>query len=240
MGERPVSLEGRWDILYSYYPEVYDAFARIPKRPDMLEVLNERFDFRGKVIVDVGSGTGLSTFQLARWAAQVIGVEPEEAMRELALTKASGLGLACIRFERGDAEHIPLLDGYADAAVGITQANGDPHRVCAEMERVVRDGGLVLHCDVAPGWYGGELEPVITGEPRNEDLNPIWPGDILPSLGYEYFDTCMDQAYDSVEHMVRTYGLIHCARVIDYNRERQLTSVRWKFRTHWKRVPHEH
>lgn len=135
MGERPVSLEGRWDILYCYYPEVYDAFARIPKRPDMLEVLNERFDFRGKVIVDVGSGTGLSTFQLARWAAQVIGVEPEEAMRELALTKASGLGLACIRFERGDVEHIPLPDGYADAAVGITQANGDPHRVCAEMER---------------------------------------------------------------------------------------------------------
>jgi ubiquinone/menaquinone biosynthesis C-methylase UbiE len=176
---RPVSLEGRWDILYRDYPEIYDAFARIPKRPDMLEVLNERFGFAGKVIVDVGSGTGLATFQLARWAALVIGVEPQEAMGALALRHAvalhaaNALALANVRFERGDAEHIPLPDGYADVATGITQANGDPRRVCAEMERVVRDGGAVLHCDVAPGWYGGELEPVITGEPRNESLNPI-------------------------------------------------------------------
>ncbi len=33
MSNRPLSLEGRWDILYRDYPEVYDAFARIPKRP---------------------------------------------------------------------------------------------------------------------------------------------------------------------------------------------------------------
>jgi ubiquinone/menaquinone biosynthesis C-methylase UbiE len=239
MRERPVSLEGRWDILYRDYPEVYDAFARIPKRPDTLEVLNERFGFGGQVIVDVGSGTGLSTLQLARWAALVIGIEPQEAMRSLALREASALGLANVRFERGDAEHIPLPDNYADAATGITQANGDPRRVCAEMERVVRDGGVVLHCDVAPGWYGGELEPVITGEPRNEDLNPIWPGDILPSLGYDYFDTYMDQDYDSVEHMVNTYGFIHGMRAIDYIRANGITSVRWKFRTHWKRVRHK-
>ncbi|MFO7697735.1 MAG: methyltransferase domain-containing protein [Anaerolineae bacterium] len=236
MNERPVSLEGRWDILYRDYPEVYDAFARIPKRPDMLEVLNERFGFAGKVIVDVGSGTGLSTFQLARWAALVIGIEPEDAMRAVALRELAALGLANVRFERGDAEHIPLHDGYADAAVGITQANGDPRRVCAEMERVVRDGGVVLHCDVAPGWYGGELETVITGQPRNENLNPIWPGGILPSLGYSFFDTFMDQDYDSVEHMVNTYGFIHGAQAIDYIREHQITSIRWKFRTHWKIV----
>ena len=148
----------------------------------------------------------------------------------------TSLGVTNVRFERGDAEHIPLPDGLADACVGITQANGDPRRVCAEMERVVRDGGLVLHCDVAPGWYGGELEPVITGAPRNESLNPIWPGDILPSLGYAYFDTFLDQDYDSVEHLVSTYGFIHGARVIDHIREHQITRIRWKFRTHWKRL----
>lgn len=231
MIERPESLEGRWDIRYRDYAEVYDAFARIPKRPHMLEELNERFHLTGKVIIDVGSGTGLSTFQLARWASLVIGIEPEDAMRAVAERKAAALDLTNIRFERGDSEHIPLpdyglADEAADVATGITQANGDPGRVCAEMERVVRDGGLVLHCDVAPGWYGGEFEPVITGAPRNEDLNPIWPGGILPSLGYQYFDTFMDQEYDSVEHLVSTYGFIHGARVIDHIRQHGITSVR--------------
>ncbi len=234
--ERSESLEGRWDILYRDYPEVYDAFARIPKRPEPLAVIHERFDLRRKVIVDVGSGSGLSTFQLARWAAQVIGIEPEEAMMAVARREAAALRLTNVRFERGDAEHIPLPDAAADAALGITQANGDPRRVCAEMERVVRDGGLVLHCDVAPGWYGGELEPVITGRPRDESLNPLWPGDILPALGYGYFDIITDQDYGSVEHLVRTYGFIHGQRAIDHIRAHGLTSIRWKFRVHWKRV----
>ena len=30
---RPESLEGRWDILYRDYPEVYEEFGRIPKVP---------------------------------------------------------------------------------------------------------------------------------------------------------------------------------------------------------------
>ncbi len=233
---RPASLEGRWDILYRDYPEVYDAFARIPKRPDPLTVINERFGFRGQVIVDVGAGTGLSTFALARWAALVIGIEPEDAMRAVAEREASRLGLGNVRFERGDGEHIPLADGLADAAVGITQANGDPRRVCAEMARVVRAGGLVLHCDVAPGWYGGEFEPIITGRPRDESLNPLWPGDILPALGYDYFDLYTDQDYDSVEQMVRTYGFIHGQRISDHIRAHGITTVRWKWRIHWKRV----
>jgi ubiquinone/menaquinone biosynthesis C-methylase UbiE len=234
--DRPASLEGRWDILYRDYPEVYDAFARIPKYPDPLEVINEHFHFEGQVIADVGSGTGLSTFMLAGWAAQVIGIEPEEAMRAVAEREARALGLGNIRLERGDAEHLPLADGMADAAVGITQANGDPRRVCAEMERVVRAGGLVLHCDVAPGWYGGEFEPIITGRPRDESLNPLWPGDILPALGYDYFDIFSDQDYGTVEHMVRTYGFIHSQRVIDHIRQRGITAVRWKFRVYWKTV----
>ncbi|NLX37508.1 MAG: methyltransferase domain-containing protein [Chloroflexi bacterium] len=236
--DRPASLEGRWDILYRDYPEVYDAFARIPKRPEPLAVINERFGLDGQVVVDVGSGTGLSTFALARWAALVIGIEPEAAMRAVAEREARALGLSNVRFESGDGEHIPLASGLADAAVGITQANGDPRRVCAEMERVVRPGGLVLHSDVAPGWYGGEFEPIITGRPRDESLNPLWPGDILPKLGYAYFDLYTDQDYDSVEHMVSTYGFIHSQRAIDHIRAHGITSVRWKWRLHWKRVEH--
>ena len=40
----------------------------------------DRFPLQGKVVVDVGSGTGISTFRLAEHADLVIGIEIEEAM----------------------------------------------------------------------------------------------------------------------------------------------------------------
>lgn len=75
--QKPESLEGRWDILYRDYPEVYEEFGRIQKVPDLLDVVAARFALEGKTVVDVGSGTGLSTLRLARYAGEVIGIEIE-------------------------------------------------------------------------------------------------------------------------------------------------------------------
>ena len=65
---KPKSLEGRWDILYREYPEVYDEWEQIPKVPDLIEVMVARFPIKGESVVDVGAGIGLSTFKLARHA----------------------------------------------------------------------------------------------------------------------------------------------------------------------------
>lgn len=97
---KPKSLEGRWDILYRDYSEVYEEWGQIPS---------------------------------------------------------------------------------VDAAVGITLAGGDVSKVAAEMERVVRPGGLVLRVNVAPGWYGGELGPVISGKPYHDPLEvprPLQSGSV--------------------------------------------------------------
>jgi ubiquinone/menaquinone biosynthesis C-methylase UbiE len=187
-------------------------------------------------VVDVGSGTGISTFKLAEHAARVIGIELEEAMVAVAVRSAQERGVRNVRFEVGDAEHLPLEDDSVDAVVAITLAGGDIRKVAAEMERVVRDGGLVLRGDVAPGWYGGELGPVLTGRPRNENPVPGSRDEILPSLGYEAMDIYMDQDYGTAERAVRTYGFIHGRRAIGYIREHHVTSIRWKARAHFKTV----
>jgi SAM-dependent methyltransferase len=106
----PESLKGRWDILYRDYPEVYEEFESIPKVPDLIDVLAARFPLQGKTVVDVGSGTGISTFKLARYAAQVIGIEIEEAMIAIAQEKARACGIQNVRFQLGDAEHLPFED----------------------------------------------------------------------------------------------------------------------------------
>jgi hypothetical protein len=102
------------------------------------------------------------------------------------------------------------------------------------MERVVRPGGLVLRADVAPGWYGGHLNPVITGQPRDETVREGLRDHVLAGLGHEAWDAFLDQDYGTVERLVRTYGFIHSKRVIDYAREHGVTTIRWKVRARFK------
>jgi ubiquinone/menaquinone biosynthesis C-methylase UbiE len=220
--------------LYRDYPEVYEEFGRIPKVPDLLDVVALRFPLEGKTVVDVGAGTGISTFKLARYAGQVIGIEIEGSMLALARESARERGVQNVRFQLGDATHLPLADDCVDAAIAMTLADHDVRATAAEMERVVRPGGLVLRADVAPGWYGGELNPVITGKPRDETPPPGSRDAILIELGYEAMDVFLDQDYGSVERLVRTYGFIHSKRAIDYARAHNVTTIRWKARVRFK------
>ena len=60
--------------------------------------------------------------------------------------------------------------------------------------------------------------------------------EVLAGLGYEAMDVFMDQDYGTVERVVRTYGFIHSERAIDYVREHNVTTIRWKFRARFKVV----
>jgi len=232
----PESLEGRWDILYRDYPEVYDEFARIPKDPEFVGFIMDRFALKEKWILDVGSGTGDSTFKLATQAGFVLGIEIEDAMMSQAVANARTSRVRNVAFLAANAEDLPLADNSVDAALAITLAACDTARAAAEMERVVRSGGLVLRGDVAPGWYGGHLEPIITGQPRDETVPPGSVGDVHARLGYESLDVYMTQDYRTIEKAIRTYGFIHSKRVIDHIRANGVTTIRWKFRIWFKTV----
>jgi len=235
MVERPESLEGRWDILYRDYPEVYEEWGKIPMLPDFLDVMLKRFSLEGKTVLDVAAGTGVSTFGLAAHADLVIGVEPQDAMMELAIAKGRQQGVTNVRFEIGVAEDLPLSSDSVDAAIAFT-AGGDVAKTAQEMVRVVRPGGFVLRADVAPGWYGGDVNRAVAGDP-SEIPREGSRDYILAGLGYDFFDVPMVQDYDSVEQAVRTYGFIHGKKHIDYIRANNVTMIRWKARARFKMVP---
>ena len=232
--ERPESLEGQWGVLYRDYPEVYEEWGEIPKLPSFLEVMLERFSLTGKTVVDVASGTGVSTLSLAPHANVVIGIEPQEAMMQLATAKAREQGVTNVRFEIGVAEDLPLPDDSVDAAIAFT-AGGDVARAAEEMERVVRRGGFVLRADVAPGWYGGDVNRAVADNP------PETPREgsrdfVLAGRGYDFFDVPMVQEYDSVEQAIRTYGFIHGKKHIDYLREHNVTTIHWRARARFRTI----
>jgi SAM-dependent methyltransferase len=102
--------------------------------------LAQRLGLRpGRVVVDLGSGTGKFTRALAPTGAAIVAVEPMAGMRRVFVRKLPGMLVL-----PGQAEAIPLPDGFADAVV-VAQAfhwfrTGAALR---EIARVLRPGGGV-------------------------------------------------------------------------------------------------
>jgi ubiquinone/menaquinone biosynthesis C-methylase UbiE len=228
MKQYPETIDNAWDILYRDYPEIYEAFSSFPYQPGVLRAIGERFDLRGKTILDVGAGGGQSALPLAKYAAQVIGVEPEAAMRAVAEQSAREQGVKNVSFRAGAADAIPLPDGTVDIVMAITAP-----LVVDEAERVVRRPGLLLQVDVAPDWYGGDLAPIIQ-HPVPELA--VASRDLTEDHGFSIIDFDSVQDYGTQDNILRTYGFIFGPRAIAYLKQTGRTTIRWRFRIHYRWV----
>ncbi|MBW2969674.1 class I SAM-dependent methyltransferase [Candidatus Woesearchaeota archaeon] len=241
MKKRVESVENRWDILYRDYPEVYDEFASVKKYPKWIHILPKMFDFKGKVIADIGSGSGLSAFDLAKYAKKVIGIEPEDAMRNLAIKNVKKKKIKSVEFKKGTATKIPLEKDSVDFVVGATLVGiHTPARIkrfVKEATRIVKKGGHIITINIAPEWYGGELAPIILGKSRKTKVDAEGVVDrTLRKLGFKYKDYYQIQNYGSVAKAVRTYGFIFGRKTIDFIRKHKRTKIKWKLRIHYKKI----
>lgn len=233
----PETIEGDWDAFYRDYPEIYHAWGQFPKKPDWIDIVREKFPLAGKIVADIGSGSGISSFELARYAQEVIGVEPEAAMRTIAIRSSGEMGLSNVHFVEGFAERNPLPDASVDMVTAITLASTHCEEnivgFIRESERITLPGGVILAVDLASRWHGGELAEIILGMPRRQMSDAVRDL-VYPKYGFSAFDYYADQDYGSVENAVRTYGFIHGKKAIDYIRANQKTVIRWKFRLHYR------
>jgi SAM-dependent methyltransferase len=225
---RPESIEHRWDVLYRDYPEVYDEFASYDYTPDPLEVAADHLDLAGKTLVDVGCGSGLSTFRLARRARVVIGVEQEKAMLRVAARRATRVQAPNVHLMAGSAASLPLRDGCCDVVLGVTS----PLDV-GESLRVLRPFGLVVRLEIPPGWYGGDLNAIIAHPTPGLDKNER----DLVDAGFRSFDIDTVQEYGTTERILRTYGFIFGRQAIEHLRTTGRTSIKWRFRVYTLRKP---
>jgi ubiquinone/menaquinone biosynthesis C-methylase UbiE len=235
------TVENRWDILYRDYPEVYDEFVSIGDDSSINDFIFRTFDFANKKVVDVGSGTGKSTFALAKHAGRVIGIEPEESMRRVASQLAIQLGLTNIEFVAGTGESIPLADKSVDMVTAFTLAIHPPDRFryfAQEAARIVRKGGSIISVGVTPFWYGGDLAEVILGPSRvtETDTEGVVDRILVQEFGFEYEDVDSIQQYGSLDKILRTYGFIFGSKAIDYLRKHNKTTIHWRNRIHFKTV----
>jgi SAM-dependent methyltransferase len=170
----------------------YDAYR--PRTPAvLLDLLPQLADIaRPRLVVDLGAGSGLSTFAWVGRADEVIGVEPNGDMRRVAQAKArppalSGAGDTRVRFIAGVAHATGLPDACADLVTASQSLHWmEPSPTFAEIGRILRPGGVFAA-------YDYDWPVVIIPETDllyaefQTSLDPFFghaPGDGVPRAGY--------------------------------------------------------
>ena len=189
---------------FSGFADLYDAVRPVP--PVVLgEVISRYAGGRPRVVVDLGSGTGLSTRWAGAWASQAIGIEPSGDMREQAAAVTGG---ANVRYEPGWSNATGLADHSADVVLAVQALHWmDPASTFVEVARILRPGGVfaAIDCDWPPSvgnaraeraWHAaratvtiherrlaGTAESVAAADmapsasPQSDDLRPVASGD---------------------------------------------------------------
>ena len=143
-----------------------DSFAGVAN-PFSLRSLLE-----GERVIDIGSGGGFDCFVAARQVGDrgfVVGVDMTQEMLARARGAAGELGLKNIAFREGLIEDLPVETEWADVVIsnGVINLCADKRRIFAEIQRVLRPGGILQFADIANG------KPVPESAIRNIDL---WTG----------------------------------------------------------------
>jgi SAM-dependent methyltransferase len=127
------------------FPGGYDANRPSPPA-ELLDVLClEAQVERPRIVVDLGSGTGLSTRVWADRADEVVGVEASAEMRNQAERATSAPN---VRYVHGYAQETGLTDGMADIVTCSQSFHWmEAEPTLAEVARILRPGGVFAAYD---------------------------------------------------------------------------------------------
>ena len=134
-------------IVYQRAPAMYDStivdtWSRA--------ALREAEPLEDKVVADVGAGTGQVTFAVAPIAETVFAVEPGTALRGYIRDKAARGGFENVFVMDGLLSAVPLPAGTVDVLLTHRAIGWDLAPEIAEIERIVRPGGVALHLTGMP------------------------------------------------------------------------------------------
>ena len=134
---------------FAGFADLYDRVRPTPPST-IAEAITAYVGGRPAFVVDLGSGTGLSTRWAARWAYEVVGVEPSHDMRVRAAHVTSE---PHVRYLSGWSDDTGLPDACADVVLAVQALHWmEPFGTFAEVARLLRPGGVfaAIDCDWPP------------------------------------------------------------------------------------------
>jgi ubiquinone/menaquinone biosynthesis C-methylase UbiE len=128
-------------------------------------------DVAGKTAIEIGCGGGQNAIVLAKWGADVVGVDPSREQLKFARKLALQEGVK-LRFEEGFAEDLGVFpNGTFDLAISAFAFDyvTDLDSALREAYRILAPGGMLVLCLSHPwfaavGWY-------LAGD---QDAKEIW------------------------------------------------------------------
>jgi ubiquinone/menaquinone biosynthesis C-methylase UbiE len=139
-----------------YFVRFLDARTAIPGERRVKQLILGELRLRdGLAVLDVGSGAGTDTCEVARSvtpSGSVVGLDRSARMVEEARRRASELGVAA-EFIEGDAAELPFPDATFDRcrAERVLAFLEDPAPAVRELARVTRPDGLVVVSEIDLG-----------------------------------------------------------------------------------------
>lgn len=131
-------------LVYAVDPTLYDAQPFLNWDSEELRSLA---DWKDKLVIDIGSGTGRLAFVAAEAGARaVFAVEPVANLRNYIRQKSADRRLTNVFAMDGLITRLPFPDDFVDITMGGHVFGDAPQAECAEMLRVTRPGGTVILC----------------------------------------------------------------------------------------------
>ncbi len=138
--------EALWEIadliLYNKHPELFDTHA--PIKWDISEISSVS-TLEGKVVADVGAGSGRIAFLVAPFVQTVFAIEPLASFRFYMKEKAAKKSLENLFVLDGTLDSIPLPDHSLDVLITSNAIGWNLPEELKEIERVVKPGGYAIH-----------------------------------------------------------------------------------------------
>ncbi|CAM5506778.1 Ubiquinone biosynthesis O-methyltransferase, mitochondrial [Streptomyces alboniger] len=136
-----------WDSTLFQGSAAHYERGRLPYAPGFAETLATALglDGRGRLL-DVGCGPGIVTLPLARFFAEVIGLDPDEDMLAEAERQATRRGVTNARWVAGRAEDLPAgLGEFQVVAFAQSFHWTDRDRVAATVLEMLEPDGAFVH-----------------------------------------------------------------------------------------------
>ncbi len=160
--------EALWEIadliIYNKSPERFDAQAPIKWEVDEIIALTS---LEGKVVADVGAGSGRIAFLVAPFVQTVFAVEPISSFRSFMKEKAAQNGVENLFVMDGTLDSIPLPDHSLDVLITSNAIGWNLLEELKEIERVIKTGGYAIHLLQSDEELAYPFHETLTSSPWN-------------------------------------------------------------------------